>query len=86
MAFRDDFSLTVLGDEDRELLQVCSHKVPHTFLGPGLKLEAVFEAAIGFVCGDNQVLLDRSDSDGLIERPLLFVENSDIGHNEPRDL
>ena len=82
----DDLCLAVLRDKHRKLFQMSADEVPYTFLHAGFQLEATFKATVGFVGGDDEILLDGADSDGLIERALLFVENPYVCHDEPRNL
>ncbi len=81
----DGLRLAVPGDEDRDLPEVGADEIPDAVLRPRLQLESVFQPSVGFVCGNDEVLLDGGAGD-LAVGPLLFVQRPDIGHDEPRRL
>ena len=61
---------------------MATDKVPGTFFSTGGELEALFQAAVGFVGGDDEVLFDGACSSLLFEGTLLFVEYPYIRNNE----
>ena len=74
----------VFGDEDRKLLQVSADEVPDAVFGSGFEFETFLKAAVGFVGGNDQVLLDGTCCVTWLIGSLLFVQRPDISHDETR--
>ena len=77
----DHLGLVILGDEHRKLAQVGAGEVPDAPFGAGFEFEARFEAVVGLVRGDHQILLDGGARD-LPVGALPLVEGAHVGHDE----
>ena len=66
LALGDDLGLAVLGDKDRKLPQVGANEIPNAFFCSRIESEAVFKAAVGFVGGNDKILLDGASAGYLL--------------------
>ena len=76
---------TVFLRRDRQVSEMLADKVPDAVLGACGEFEPVFKAAVGFVCGDDEVFINGIliIMHLLIECTLSFIENTNICNNEP---
>ena len=58
LSLGNDFCLTVVGNEHRELFQVGADEIPDAIFCSGGQFEPVFKAAVGFIYGYDEVLFD----------------------------
>ena len=70
----DDLGLAVLGDENRELLQVGADEVPDAFFRAGFEFEAFLKTAVGLVGGDDEVLFYGTRTLDLLKALLLLIK------------
>src|SRR5579863_5061284 len=81
IALRVWLERSILRRIDRQLPKVSPDEIPSTFLSILFELETLFQAAVGSIRGNHEVVFYRRAGD-LSIRTLLLVECPNVSHNK----